>query len=834
MVFSGIVTRAAAGCAALFKARMPRWIGLILLGTGALLLNAQLQKPQPEPRAVINQYCTGCHNSKLKTASLELDTLDISQPGEHAEQWEKVARKLRTAEMPPPGLPRPDAATYHTVARQLEGALDTAWAARPNPGRVVVHRLNRSEYTEAIRDLLGLEVDGRALLAADDADQEGFDNVASVLSVSPLLLENYLSAARTLSRLAVNDSTIVPVVETFKFSKYLVQDEQMSEDLPFGSQGGVAIRYLFPLDGRYNIKVLLRRQEYDYLIGMGEPHQIDIRLDGIRVKRISVGGEGKGMTAPENFAGNTQGGPEWEVYMHAADAGLEANDVPVTAGEHNVGISFVRRAWEPEGILQPPQTGFARTTNEYYHGNPAVEIVSIAGPYRVDATSDSPSRQKVFVCTPKDREGEEPCARKILATLARRAYRRPVNDDDVQTLLAFYREGRADGSFDSGIQRAIERILAAPSFLFRIEREPAGLTVGSVYRLDDVDLASRLSFFLWGSIPDEDLLDAATRGQLKDPKILEQQVRRMLRNPRSKRLVDNFATRWLELNKIAGLVPDTELYSEFDENLRDAMTQETRTFIQNQLREDRGVMEMLTANYSFLNERLARHYGVPNIYGNDLRRVTFNDGLRGGLLGQASVLAVTSYPNRTSVTMRGRWLLANLLGSPPPPPPADIPPLQEAGKNGAPKALRERMEIHRKNAVCASCHQRMDPLGFSLENFDALGKWRTVSDGAPIDASASLPDGTKFDGVKGLRALLVSHKEDFLRTFTAKLLTYAIGRGAEYYDQPAIRKIVRDADAENYSWSAIVLGIVKSPPFSMGIAKSGANLGAAATAQEGK
>ena len=833
MVFFGIATRAAAGSAALLEARMARLIGLTLLGTGAFL-NAQLQKPQPEPRAVINQYCIGCHNSRLKTAGLELDTLDISQPGDHAEQWEKVARKLRTAEMPPPGLPRPDAATYRAIAQQLEGALDAAWAAKPNPGRVVVHRLNRSEYTASIRDLLGLEVGGRALLAADDADQEGFDNVASVLSVSPLLLENYLSAARTLSRLAVNDPTIVPVVETFKFSKYLVQDEQMSEDLPFGSQGGVAIRYLFPLDGRYNVKVLLRRQEYDYIIGMGEPHQIDIRLDGVRLKRISVGGEGKGTTAPENFAGNTQGGPEWEVYMHSADAGLEANEVPVTAGEHEVGISFVRRAWEPEGILQPPQTGFGRTTNEYYHGNPAVEIVSIAGPYRIGTTADSPSRQKVFVCTPKNRAGEEPCARKILETLARRAYRRPVNDDDVQTLLGFYREGRAGGSFDSGIQRAIERILAAPSFLFRVEREPGGLAAGSAYRLDDVDLASRLSFFLWGSIPDEDLLDTATRGQLKDPKILEQQVRRMLRDPRSKRQVDTFAARWLELNKISGLVPDTELYSEFDENLREAMAQETRTFIENQLREDRGVMEMLTANYSFLNERLATHYGVPNIYGNDLRRVTFNDGIRGGILGQASVLAVTSYPNRTSVTMRGRWLLANLLGSPPPPPPADIPPLQEAGKNGAPKALRERMEIHRKNAVCASCHQRMDPLGFSLENFDALGKWRTVSDGAPIDASASLPDGTKFDGVKGLRALLVSHKEDFLRTFTAKLLAYAIGRGADYYDQPAIRKIVRDAEAENYSWSAIVLGIVKSSPFGMGIAKSGANLSAAAKPQEGK
>ena len=816
------------------EGRTWRRVCLLLLAAGDFCLHAQVPKPQPEARAVINQYCTTCHNAKLKTAGLELDALDARRPGEHAEQWEKVARKLRTAEMPPAGMPRPDPATYRAVVEQLEGALDAAWAAKPNPGRVVVHRLNRSEYTAAIRDLLGLEVNGRELLAADDADQEGFDNVASVLSVSPLLLENYLSAARTVSRLAVNDPTIVPVVETFKFSKYLVQDEHMNEDLPFGSQGGAAVHYLFPVTGRYNIKVLLRRQEYDYLIGMGERQQIDIRLDGVRLKRISVGGEGKGMTAPENFAGNTQGGPEWEVYMHTADAALEANDVPVTAGEHEVGISFVRRAWEPEGILQPPQTGFGRTTNEYYHGNPAVEIVTIAGPYHATAAGDSPSRRKVFVCTPKDKDGEEPCAKEILATLARRAYRRPLAGDDLQILLGFYREGRASGGFDAGIQRGIERILAAPSFLFRIEREPAGLAPGSAYRLDDLDLASRLSFFIWGSIPDDELLDIAARSQLHDPKILEQQVRRMLRDPRSRSLVDNFATRWLELNKVSGLVPDTELYPQFDENLRDAMVSETKTFIGSQLHENDSIMDLLTANYSFLNERLARHYGIPNIYGNNLRRVTFTDGIRGGLLGQASVLAVTSYPNRTSVTMRGRWLLANLLGSPPPPPPADIPPLQEAGKNGAPKSLRERMEIHRKNEPCASCHQRMDPLGFSLENFDALGKWRAESDGAPIDPAASLPDGTKFDGVQGLRALLVSHKEDFLRTFTAKLLGYAIGRGTEYYDQPAIRKIVHDAEAQDYRWSAIVLGIVESPPFSMGMAKGKDNGNAAVGPPEGK
>jgi hypothetical protein len=802
--------------------------GVMVLGLNSEYLQAQAQKTTPEPRAVIDKYCATCHNAKLKTAGLMLDTLDLANVGQHAQEWEKVARKFRTGEMPPPGLPRPDAATYHFMTEQLEASLDRAASAKPNPGRVAVHRLNRSEYSAAIHDLLGLEIDGKALLAADDADQEGFDNVASVLSVSPLLLENYLSAGRILSRLAVNDPTINPGVETFKISKALVQDEHMSDDLPFGSQGGTVVRYNFPVDGQYNLKVLLRRQEYDYLIGMGEPHDIDIRLDGVRLKRFKIGGEAKGMTTPENFAGNTQGGPEFEVYMHTADAGLEANNVPIKAGQHEVGISFLRRSWEPEGILQPPQTGFGRTTNEYYHGNPAVEVVSITGPYHATHAVDSPSRRKVYVCTPKDAKDEEPCATKILSTLARRAYRRPVEEADVKTLLAFYREGRKGGSFDDGIQRGIERILVAPSFLFRIENEPAGLPAGSAYQLSDLDLASRMSFFLWGSIPDEELLQTAIAGKLKDPATLEQQVKRMLRDRRSKSLVDNFANRWLELNKLTGLVPDTELYSEFDENLRDSMAEETRTFIGSQIREDKSVLEMLTANYTYMNERLAKHYGIPNIYGNHFRRVTFDDGIRGGLLGQAGILAITSYPNRTSVTIRGRWLLANLMGAPPPPPPPDVPALKDAGVDGLPKSLRERMEIHRKNPVCASCHQRMDPLGFSLENFDALGKWRTVADGAPIDASASLPDGSKFEGVNGLRSLLLSHKEDFVRTLSGKLLGYAVGRGTEYYDLPAIRKISRDAAASDDRWSAVVLGVVNSVPFRMSVVRNGAQLSAAA------
>jgi mono/diheme cytochrome c family protein len=843
-------------------------------GRGPYVTARELQSAAPVSRDaaaaasasdVLDKYCVSCHNGRLKTAGLEIDRLDASRVADAAAQWEKIVTKLRTGEMPPQGRPRPDAATYRLVADTLERRLDEWAAAHPHPGRVPVHRLNRSEYANAVRDLLGLEIDARALLSSDEADQEGFDNVASVLSVSPALLENYLTAARKISRLAVGDPGLRPIVETFKISKALVQDDRLG-DLPFGSQGGALIRHQFPLDAEYTIKVLLRRQEYDYIIGMGEPHQLDVRIDGVRVKRFNVGGEAKGMTAPENFAGNTQGDPEFEEYLHTADARLEVR-VPVKAGLHEVGVSFVRRFWQPEGVLQPPQTGFGRTTNEYYHGNPAVEFVMIGGPYgpldgpnrqscagcnesesgRIavqgarsapreeadqptatrkskeplaasPAPGDSPSRRTIFTCRPKDAAAEEPCARKILSTIAARAYRRPLAESDVQTLLGFFRSGRTEDGFDAGIQRGIERILAAPSFLFRIEREPPGLAAGAAYRLTDLELASRLAFFLWGTIPDDELRDVAARGKLSDPVALEQQVQRMLRDQRSKALVDNFATRWLELSKLSGAVPDTELYSEFDENLREAMEQETKLFIASQLRENRSVVDLLTADYSFLNERLATHYGIRNVYGNHFRRVTFTDGTRGGLLGHASLLTVTSYPNRTSVTIRGRWLLANLLGAPPPPPPPDIPALKDAGVDGQPRSLRERMEVHRKNPSCASCHQRMDPLGFALENFDAVGKWRTSSDGAAIDASATFPDGTRFEGAAGLRALIVSHKEEFVRTLGAKLLAYAVGRGLDHHDMPVVRKVARDAEAAGYSWSSVVTAIVRSAPFSMAVA----------------
>ena len=771
--------------------------------------------PPTSTRAVLDKYCVTCHNERLKTAGLLLDKLDADHVANAAESWEKVARKLRTHEMPPPGMPRPDAATYSAIVAQLENTLDVAAAANPNPGRVSVHRLNRAEYTNAIRDLLGLELDGKALLPAEDPNQESFDNIASVLTVSPALLEGYLSASRTLSRLAVGDDAIPAAVKTYRLPNNLMQDDRMGDALPFGSRGGTAIRHHFPLDGEYTIEVSLKRQLYNYIIGMGEQHLMEIRLDGARVGRFSVGGEGKGMTTPESYAGNTQGDPGWEEYMHNADAHLEVR-VPVKAGTHEVGVSFVRQFWEAEGILQPPLRGFGRSTNEQYFGNPAVDVVSIGGPYVAAPLGNSTARREVFTCRPTVAASEEPCAKQILSKIARRAYRRPITEDEVERLLADYRKGRVGGTFERGIQAGIRRILASPLFLFRVERHPADALPGTVYRLSDLGLASRLSFFLWSSIPDDELLTLAIEGRLSQPAVLDRQIRRMLRDGRSQALVDNFATRWLALGKVEGVTPDVNAFPDFDENLRHSMTEETRLFIASQLREDRSVIELLTANYTYLNERLAKHYGIPNTYGSHFRRVTFGEGSpRGGLLGHASILTLTSYSTRTSPVLRGKWLLARMLGAPPPPPPPDVPDLKEAEDTG-PRSLRARMEAHRKNPVCAACHQRMDPLGFSLENFDAVGRWRDMSDGEPIDASAALPDGTKFNGLQGLRSLLASHEQEFVGSVSEKLLSYALGRSVEYYDFPTIRKIVRDAKARNYRWSSLIEGIIKSTPFLMG------------------
>jgi mono/diheme cytochrome c family protein len=778
------------------------------------------------PRDFIDQHCTACHNDRARTAGLTLSGIDVNDVRPNAEVWEKVLHKLRTGQMPPAGRPEPDRAASNAMMSWLSTSLDAAAAASPNPGRVGVHRLNRTEYANAIRDLLGLEVDGKALLLPDEAD-EGFDNVAASLALSPAHLERYLAAARDISRLAVGDETLGRVASSamYRVPKLLEQDVRVSEGMPFGSRGGIAVRHNFPLDGEYVFKVRLRRQIYDYIIGMGHAQQLDLRIDGKRIKRFTVGGEGKGTPGPLTRNGEIVGDTEWELYMHAADAGLEMRTA-VPAGPHLISVSFVDSPWEPEGVAQPLQVDFGRGSDEQYDGYAAVDALSIHGPYQPRGSGDTPTRRTVFVCTPKDAADEAPCAKKILSTLARRAYRRNVTADEIQTLLTFFEATRKQRGFEAGIQAAVERMLVSFNFLFRIEKDPSNAKPGTVYRLSDVDLASRLSFFLWSSIPDEELLTTATRGRLKDPAVLEQQVRRMLRDPRSKALVESFGNQWLGVRKASSVLPDPNIFPEFDENLRDAFLKETVLFLENQLRDDRSILDLLNADYSFLNERLAQHYGVPNVYGERFRKVTFTDGTRGGLLGQGSILMATSYPDRTTPVLRGVWIL-DLLGMPPPPPPPDIPDLEPKAADGRVISIREQMELHRQNPACASCHVRMDPLGFAMENFDAIGRWRTQADGIPVDASAVFADGTPLDGVRGLRTFLLKNRDNYVHAFVGRLLTYALGRHVDYRDQPSIRKIARDAaaprlaggsdarsgQAGDYRWSAIVLGIVNSAPF---------------------
>ena len=795
-------------------------IGFVAFGAGLLPSAGQESGPAAPPvsqqRALLDQYCVTCHNETLKTADLMLDKMDIGDVSEGAAEWEKVVRKIRTRQMPPPGMPRPGNAAYDSLAEYLEAELDRSAATDPNPGRPVIRRLNRTEYAYAIRDLIALEVDSDALLPSDES-AHGFDNVGDALSVSPLLLERYLAAARKISRLAIGDSTIRPIFETYDVPSYLMQEQRTSEDLPFGSRGGVAIRHYFPLDGEYTIQIGLQRNARDYIRGLGEPHQLDVRLDGARIKMFTVGGDNKGQSSGI-FSSATQGDPEQEEYeRNTAEAGLELR-LPVKAGARVLGVTFLEKAPLPEGPLQPrlTQIEFA----PFKGGIPAIGSVTIGGPYNAKGAGDTPSRHKIFVCHPAGNStnmDEAACAKKILSTLARRAYRRPVTDEDVQTLLHFYETGRSESGFVAGIGMALERMLISPEFLFRIERDPEGVAANTAYPVNDLELASRLSFFLWSSLPDDELLELAERGRLKDPVVLEQQVQRMLADGRAKALVSNFAGLWLQVRNLRSVSPDPEAFPYFDEELREAFQQETELFLESMLREDRSVLDLLNADYTFLNERLARHYQIPNVYGSHFRRVTLageNENRR-GLLGQGSILTVTSYANRTSLVLRGKWVMNNILGTPPPPPPPDVPFLKEQSKDGKVLSLRERMEQHRTNPSCASCHVVMDPLGFALENFDGIGHWRTDDGDSPVDSSGMLPDGSRFEGPKGLRKVLLDKEEQFVHTVTEKLLTYALGRGLEYYDAPAIRKIMREAAPNDYRWSALVRGIVRSTAFQM-------------------
>ena len=778
--------------------------------------------PPHDVRAMLDAYCVTCHNQRTKTAGLTLDTLDAAAPHANPEVWERVITRLRAGSMPPAGRPRPDAATYSAVAGWLEGEIDREWIAHPKPGRVnAVHRLNRTQYSNAVRDLFALDpaaLDVKSLLPGDETADGSFDNFADVLTISTAHLERYLSAARQVTRLATGLPPANPARETFEIPLHVVQDDRQDEDLPFGSRGGIAIRYAFPVDGEYTIKVRLRRQYQDYIMGMGWPQQLDVRLDGKLLKRFVVGGKAPGTPAASSYAGDGEpgfaGSPEWETYMQlTGDAGLEVR-LPVAAGPRVVGVSFVRELWEPEGLPQPLQRGRVLTNDQIYMGYAAVGSVEIGGPYRIDrTTTNTPSRRKVFTCSDEQRSGSSSgCATKILSGLARLAYRRPVTKADLQTLLQFFESGRQDGgSFDAGIQFALERMLVDPDFLLRVQKDP--------HRLTDTELASRLSFFLWSSIPDETLLDLAERGELSKPATLERQVRRMLADRRAtSALVDDFASQWLNLRRVAEVVVHPDYYPDFDDNLLNAFRQETELFVASTLREDRSVLDLLRADYTFVNERLARHYGIPGIYGSRFRRTTLpNPDQRGGLLAHGAILAATSYPERTSPVLRGKWLLDNIFGIyvAPPPPNVDTS-LTEVKPGTVPPTIRERLAQHRRDPTCASCHSMIDPPGFALEHFDAIGRWRTIDEsGRPVDASGTTASGASIEGLSGLRSLLLQRPDQFPATLTEKLLAYALGRRLEYYDRPSVRQIVRSAAAQDYRWSSLVLGIVNSPTFLM-------------------
>lgn len=784
-------------------------------------------------RATLDGYCVACHNQRLKTAGLTLDAVDTTSPQTNPEIWEKVAARLRAGSMPPAGRPRPDAATTQSITNWIEADIDRAWLKSPRSGRISpVHRLNRTQYSNAVRDLFALDplaFDVQSLLPGDDTADGSFDNFADVLTISTAHLERYLSAARQVTRLATGIPPSRPALKTFEIPLHVVQDDRQDEDLPFGSRGGIAIRYHFPVDGEYSIKVRLRRQYQDYLMGMGWPQQLDVRLDGKLIKRFVVGGKAPGTPAASSYAGDGEpgfaGAPEWETYMQlTGDAGLEVR-LPVTAGPRVVGVTFVREMWEPEGLPQPLQRGRVLTNDQIYMGYAAVGAVDIGGPHRVERTAaTTASRRQVFVCEPnpatdlsavaRSAKVDLACAERILTRLARLAYRRAVTKSDQQTLMEFFEAGRRDGgTFEAGIQFALERMLVDPDFLLRVhpDRSERGLS--------DIARASRLSFFLWSSIPDETLLDAAERGELAKPAAIEQQVRRMLADPRAtSALVGDFAAQWLNLRRVNEVVVHPDFYPDFDDNLLDAFKQETSLFIASTLREDRPVADLLRADYTFVNERLARHYKLPGIYGTRFRRVTLpNPDQRGGLLAHGAILATTSYPDRTSPVLRGKWLLDNIFGIYVPPPPPDVnTTLPEVRPGTLPPTIRERLAQHRTNPVCGSCHAVIDPPGFALENFDAIGGWRhTDESGQPVDAAGTLANGASIDGLTGLRALLLKNPEQFPATLTEKLLAYALGRRLEYYDRPAVRQIVRNAAARDYRWSSLIIGIVNSPAFLM-------------------
>jgi hypothetical protein len=768
-------------------------------------------------REVVDRYCVSCHNDRLKTSGLSLEKLDISRADSAPDVWENVARKLQARSMPPQGARRPDEPTYRALESGIEKRLDAAAAAHPNPGAPILHRLNRSEYANAVRDLIALDVDVTSLLPPDDSAY-GFDNISDVLGVSPSLQERYLSAAAKIAAIAVGDPDITAGSDTFRIRQDLSQDQHI-EGLPLGTIGGTSVRYTFPLDGDYVFQVKLYRTNLNIMRGLEYAHDVEFAIDGRRAYVETIGG-------PEDLASLFDKPTDTS---DAVDARLRVR-VPVTAGPHNVSVAFV----EDPPVQKPDRLQpFLRSSidNFDWAGRPHMQTFTITGPFNATGAGDTPSRRKIFSCTsrrssPAIEASEGGCAEKILSTLAHRAYRGPVSAIDRQRLMTIYQEGRRGTTFERGIEAALVRILAAPRFVFRVERDPANVKPGTPYTLSDVELASRLSFFLWSSIPDDELLSAAEQGRLKDPVALDAQVRRMLADPKSQALVDNFAGQWLHLRNVRNVQPNSDLFPDFDDNLRQGLKRETELFFESIMREDRPVLELMSGDYTFINERVAKHYGIRGIYGSRFRRVTLTDERRFGLLGKGSVLTVTSHAERTSPVERGKWILENILNLPVPPP----PPIPGAGvfaepaPGDAPKTMREQMEAHRANPVCASCHKIMDPIGLSLENFDVVGAWRAEESGAPIDASGQLVDGTQVDGIVTLRKALMAHPDVFVRTMTEKMLIYALGRGLDARDMPSVRAIMREASARDYRFSSLVLAVVHSTPFAMRVAQQPASV----------
>jgi hypothetical protein len=779
---------------------MGRQLAFGLLG---LFAPAAAEASSPVARqAFVDDYCVTCHNDDLRVGNFSLEKVDMTEPGAHSESLEKVALKLRSLMMPPAGMPRPEAADLEAFVDDLEAAIDLEAARNPNPGRPILHRLNRTEYKSTLRDLLALDVNVESLLPPDDMSQ-GYDNMSDVLTVSPTLLDGFIRAAGKLSRLAVGDPAAAPAVATYVVPQAVSQLKHV-EGTPFGTRGGLAVRHHFPADGEYVIVVAFYHRSLGEIFGDNKPaegEQVEIALNGERVALFDID---RKMRETES---------------------LRTPPIRIQAGPQTISASFVQRL---EGPVQDFVMPFERALADLSTGNvpgltglPHLKTLGIDGPYNTTGVGDTESRRKIFTCRPETPSEEIPCAREIFSNLARRAFRRPATESDLERLMPLYDSARALLDFDAGITAGLQAILADPEFLFRFERAPRNAIPGENYRVSDLELASRLSFFLWSSAPDDELLALASAGKLRDEAVLEREVRRMLGDPRATALSTSFATHWLHLQNLEDAHPDVYLFPDWDYNLTVSMRRETELFFDSIVREDRSVFDLLTADYTFVDERLSKHYGIPNVIGNRFRRVAVADENRRGLLGQGSILTLTSLANRTSPVIRGAWILDVLLGTPAPRPPANVPPLKENETGGKHLSVRKRLEEHRANPACSSCHAIMDPLGYSLENFDAVGAWRFKDNGSDIEPSGTLFDGTEVNGPGGLRAYLLRSETLFLRNFTRHLLMYALGRVVSHYDMPAVRAIAREAAENDHRFSSIVFGIVKSPPFQMRRAEEG-------------